>query len=82
MDDFIPRANYEIVKDELTPPPPTAQDYADWVSTPSDVGDGQEYRDWCRENRPPKPKFEESSPSAAEESDFEDDNDDDEDEDA
>ena len=79
MNDFIPRLDYEIVKDEATPPPPTAQDYAEWPTTPSDVGNGPEYRDWVRENRPPGQGGRERSPSAAEESIHEEEEDDDED---
>ena len=65
---FFGWAFHEVVKEESTPPPPTAEEWAAMPSTPSDVGDGLEYREWCWENRPPnaggRPRLPESSSSA------------------
>ena len=66
---FMGWAFNEVVKDESPPPPPTAEEWAAMPSTPSDIGDGLEYREWCWENRPPnaggRPKSPDSSSSAA-----------------
>ena len=52
---FQGRRFYEIVKDEVTPPPPTLEEWDGQPSTPSDLSDDEDLiREWRWENRAPR----------------------------
>ncbi|MDI1493277.1 MAG: hypothetical protein OHK93_005065 [Ramalina farinacea] len=53
--EFQGRRFYEIIKDEVTPPPPTLEEWDGQPSTPSDLSDDEDLiREWRWENRAPR----------------------------